>query len=95
MYVRQGPFSQLNLGTFVGMGDLYGGVWCRFAGEEPDAAIMSIGLRKGYLRFTYSYDITISSLSYKSGGSHEIGIGINLDDGKGEFSYNDCLSLFR
>jgi len=95
MYVRQGPFQQLNLGTFVGMGDIYGGLWYRHVGTEPDAVIGAIGLRKGYLRFTYSYDITISPLSNKSGGSHELGIMINLDDGKGESSYNDCMSLFR
>jgi type IX secretion system PorP/SprF family membrane protein len=95
MYVRQGPFQQINLGTFVGMGDIYGGLWYRHAGADPDAVIGAIGLRKGYLRFTYSYDITISPLSNKSGGSHELGIMINLDDGKAESSYNDCMILFR
>ena len=95
MYVRQGPFQQLNFGTFVGLGDVFGGVWYRHAGSDPDAVIGAIGLRKGFIRVTYSYDATISSLSLKSGGSHEIGLIINLDDGKGDFSYNDCLSLFR
>lgn len=95
MYVKQGPFWQLNVGTFVGMGDIYGGVWYRHAGSDPDAIIGSVGLRKGLLRFTYSYDVTVSPLSYKSGGSHELGILINLDDGRGESPYNDCLSLFR
>jgi type IX secretion system PorP/SprF family membrane protein len=95
MYVRQGPFQQLNFGTFVGLGDIFGGLWYRHSGSDPDAIIGAIGLRKGYLRVTYSYDATISKLSYKSGGSHEIGIMISLDDGKGESSYNDCLQLFR
>ncbi|HLF62439.1 MAG TPA: type IX secretion system membrane protein PorP/SprF [Saprospiraceae bacterium] len=95
MYVRQGPFQQLILGTFVGMGDIYGGFWYRHAGSDPDAVIGAVGLRKGSLRITYSYDVTISALSYKSGGSHELGIMINLDDGQGESQYNDCLSLFR
>jgi type IX secretion system PorP/SprF family membrane protein len=95
MYVRQGPFQQLNFGTFVGLGDVFGGLWYRHAGSDPDAVIGAIGLRKGNLRVTYSYDATISKLSYKSGGSHEIGIMISLDDGKGESKYNDCLQLFR
>jgi hypothetical protein len=89
MYVRQGPFQQLNFGTFVGLGDIFGGLWYRHSGSDPDAIIGAIGLRKGYLRVTYSYDATISKLSYKSGGSHEIGIMISLVDGKGESKYND------
>lgn len=95
MYVRQGPFQQLNFGTFVGLGDVFGGLWYRHAGSDPDAVIAAVGLRKGYVRVTYSYDATISSLSLKSGGSHEIGLLFNLDDGKGESSLNDCFNLFR
>jgi hypothetical protein len=95
MYVRQGPFQQLNLGTFVGVGAIYGGLWFRHAGSDPDALIAAIGLRKGYFRVTYSYDVTISDLSYKSGGSHELGVIINMDDGQDESRYNDCFDLFR
>lgn len=95
MYVRQGPFQQVNLGTFVGMGSVYGGLWYRHAGGDPDAAIIAFGMRKDQLRVTYSYDVTISALSYKSGGAHEIGILINLDDGRGDAGFNDCFSLFR
>jgi type IX secretion system PorP/SprF family membrane protein len=95
MYVRQGSFQQLNLGTFVGIGDIYGGVWYRHAGSHSDAVIGAVGLRKGSLRVTYSYDVTVSLLSNKSGGSHELGIMINLDSGKQGSIYNDCLSIFR
>ena len=95
LYVRQGPFWQVNFGTFVGLGDIYGGIWYRHVGSDPDAVIGALGLRKGHLRVTYSYDATISPLSYKSGGSHEISILMDLDDGKEEASFNDCLSLFR
>ncbi len=95
MYVRQGPFQQLIFGTFVGLGDIYGGLWYRQSGSNSDALIAALGVRKGLIRVTYSYDATISPLSYRSGGSHEIGIQINLDDGSEERSYNDCLSLFR
>lgn len=95
MFVSQGASKQLNAGTFLGFGEFYGGLWFRYANVQPDAIIAAIGFRSQHFRITYSYDATISSLSQRSGGGHELGININLDSGSTESRYNDCFSLFR
>lgn len=95
MFVSQGASRQINVGTFLGLGEFYGGAWYRHANMNPDAIIAAIGFRSGNVRITYSHDITISTLSHRSGGSHEVGIAFNFDDGRRESIYNDCFSLFR
>ena len=95
MFVSQGASRQLNVGTFLGFGEFYGGVWYRHANTNPDAVIGAVGFRKNQIRVTYSYDATISRLSINSGGAHEVGVIINLSDGRKESIYNDCFSIFR
>jgi len=95
MFVSQGASRQLNIGTFIGFGQVYGGVWYRHANLNPDAIIGAFGFKSSRFRITYSYDATISKLSLSSGGSHEIGVGITLDDKNRESKYNDCFSIFR
>ena len=62
-----------------------------------DAAIFNAGVRVNNMKISYSFDVTISSLILRSGGAHEIGIVINLDDQKFKKTndYNDCFQLFR
>jgi type IX secretion system PorP/SprF family membrane protein len=95
MFVSQGASKQINIGTFFGLGEFYGGTWYRYANDNSDAIIAAIGFRSGNARITYSYDITISALAPHSGGSHEVGIAFNFDDGQRESIYNDCFGLFR
>ena len=95
MFVSQGASRQINVGTMIGFGEFYGGVWYRHANKNPDAVIGAIGFRTGAFKITYSYDATISKLSFDSGGSHEIGINITIDNGSREWIYNDCFSIFR
>jgi len=95
MFVSQGASWQVNIGTFIGFGQFYGGIWYRHANVNPDAIIGAFGFKTEKFRITYSYDVTISSLSINSGGSHEIGIGITLEDKGRESKYNDCFSIFR
>lgn len=96
MIVKQGPFFQALAGTFIGVGNFDLGLWYRMTGRNPDAAIVSIGMQKGILRLGYSYDMTISALSLRSGGSHEVGVLINLDSlYPQESRYNDCFQIFR
>lgn len=96
MIVKQGPFFQVLGGTFVGVGNFDLGLWYRMTGRNPDAAIVSAGMQKGIFRFGYSYDMTISALSLRSGGSHEVGVLINLDSlYPQESRYNDCFEIFR
>jgi type IX secretion system PorP/SprF family membrane protein len=95
MFVGQGASRQINVGSMIGFGEFYGGVWYRHANKNPDAVIGVVGFRTGAFKITYSYDATISKLSFNSGGAHEIGINITIDNGPRESIYNDCFSIFR
>jgi hypothetical protein len=95
MFVSQGASQQVNVGTMFGFGEIFGGLWYRHANINPDAVIGVVGFRTGAFKITYSYDATISKLSFNSGGSHEIGINIRIDDGSREWRYSDCFSIFR
>lgn len=94
---KQSDLVQLNLGTLIGYNTVQLGVWYRHTFSNPDAIIASIGARKDLFRITYSYDYTISSLAVQNtGGSHEIGILINLERLYPEkTNYNDCFAIFR
>lgn len=78
MFRHQGPFNQLDLGTYVNLDPMVFGVY--FRAIEPDAVIGLVGFRKGMFSIGYSYDYTISSLTNGiSGGSHEISVIVELE----------------
>lgn len=96
MVSKQGPFNQLLGGTFFGFDPFFLGTWIRITSQNPDAAIVSVGMRTGILKLAYSYDLTISKLGVGTGGTHEIGLMINLDKLYPEESkYIDCFQMFR
>ena len=96
MYVKQGDFSQLNAGAYVGIQAVYAGLWYRHANTNGDAVIASVGLKKGMWKFGYSYDYTVSDFGIQNGGSHEFGMIIDLGEvRKKKTVYNDCFQLFR
>ncbi len=96
MYVKQGPFRQINVGAYIDFGVFFTGLWYRDTATNGDAAIASLGVRSGMFKISYSYDLTVSGLGVNSGGSHEIGIIFNFDSLlPKESKYNDCLNLFR
>jgi type IX secretion system PorP/SprF family membrane protein len=83
-YKMQGKWDQLDLGWYVDHGQLTGGLWYRGIpwlkaykqGYSNNESIIVMG---GYqtekqLRFVYSYDITISKMTMRSGGAHEISL---------------------
>ena len=43
-------------------------------GNSNEALIFSMGLIFDYFEFAYSYDFTISELSARSGGAHEVSL---------------------
>ncbi len=97
LYTRQNNFSELLGGAYIGLGPLFTGLWMRLTPNNPDAAIMNVGIRQGNMKISYSFDATVSRLSIQSGGAHELGLVFNLDDQnlrKGR-DYNDCFQLFR
>lgn len=83
-YKAQQKCDQLDLGGYVDYKDVIFGMWYRglpaLKAYQPgysndDALILMAGYSTPYrLRMVYSYDITISKLTAKSGGAHEISL---------------------
>ncbi len=94
MYLKQGDFGQLNIGTLANHDLIYGGVWYRHAFTNPDAVILVLGVHKGIFKIGYSYDISVGRLAGQSNGSHEVSLTLNFDKGK-RIDYNDCFQLLR
>ncbi len=94
LFVKQGPFGQINGGVLASFGLVYGGAWYRHTFSNADAAIFLLGVQQGKLKIGYSFDLTLSALSLsRSGGSHEVSLIFNLEDDR--VDYNDCFELFR
>ena len=83
-YKSQGKWDQLDVGGYIDHQSINFGLWYRglpgLKAYEPgypndDAVIAMIGYQTPYqLRVVYSYDITVSKLTMKSGGAHEISV---------------------
>jgi type IX secretion system PorP/SprF family membrane protein len=74
VYVQQGNFHQLNAGMAVNMFPFVGGLWLRHSFGNPDAVITMLGFQQKNYKIEYSFDYTISRLTIKSSGAHEISI---------------------
>ena len=81
-YKAQGKWDQLDVGGYIEHERLSGGLWYRGLPivkayqqgySNSEAVILMVGYETEHqLRFTYSYDITISKLTMKSAGAHEL-----------------------
>jgi hypothetical protein len=49
-------------------------LWLRHTFGNPDAVIVLLGLQQKDYKIGYSFDYTISRLTNKSGGAHEISL---------------------
>ena len=74
LFRKQGDNQQINMGLYVQKGPYVGGIWYRY----NDAAILLAGIEMGLVKIGYSYDLTVSSLSMATSGSHEISLQINF-----------------
>lgn len=74
LFHLQQTFYQLNIGLYAGKGPFVGGIWYR----NNDSFIALVGIQKGIFRIGYSYDVTISRLTQKTAGSHEISLGLHF-----------------
>ena len=74
LYMQQGKFHQLNAGLYVEKYPLVLGAYYRHNFQNPDAAIVLVGISINNFRLGYSYDITMSNVGGKSGGAHEISL---------------------
>ena len=96
LFVKQGEFSQLNVGAYVSINTIFAGLWYRHANTNSDAIIGSLGFKKGMYKIGYSYDYTISDFGIGNGGSHEVGIIIDVGaNRKKKTVFNNCFQLFR
>ncbi len=83
-YKAQGKWDQLDLGGYVEHLRVSAGLWYRGLPilkayqqgySNSEAVVLMAGFEtEQNLRFVYSYDITISKLSMRSGGAHEISL---------------------
>jgi len=68
---RQNEYNQINIGLYFSKGPLVGGLWYR----DSDSFISLLGFKKDNFKIGYSYDVTVSSLTNQTYGSHEISLG--------------------
>ncbi len=84
LFQMQGDFRQLNLGMYVNKGPVTGGFWYR----DQDSFIILMGIQQKTYKIGYSYDVTVSKLSNKTAGSHEVSFQTTL-------SCKKCKKKFR
>jgi len=77
LLANQGKNLQINAGLMSGISMVYFGAWFRYSLRNPDAFIAVLGIKKGKVRFGYSYDVTVSKLAGRTGGSHELSLIFN------------------
>ena len=101
LFVSQGPYRQLNVGAYAGLGAIVAGAWYRHAFRNSDAAILMAGFRQGVFKMGVSYDLTVSGLSSQAGGTFEVSLGILFDQSehlrkkKSRAGINDCIRMFQ
>ena len=93
LYTRQADLSQLQIGQFLSYRDFDFGLAYRLSGRTSDALIISAGIGWDHIDIYYAYDLTISSLANRSGGAHEIGIGLRI--GEPTEGSVDCFDFYR
>lgn len=84
LYKAQEKWDQLDLGGYVDHDGISMGLWYRgipgLKAYEPgqpndEAVVLLLGYETPYqLQLAYSYDVTISKLTMKSGGAHELSV---------------------
>ncbi len=101
LFVSQGPYRQLNVGAYAGLGPVIAGAWYRHTFKNADAAILMAGFRQGVFKMGISYDLTVSGLAGQSGGTYELSLGILFDKSEGlrkkkrRSDINDCIRMFQ
>lgn len=100
LFVSQGPYQQLNVGAYAGLGAIIAGGWYRHTFSNADAIILMAGYREGVFKMGVSYDLTVSGLSGRSGGTYELTLGILFDKNenlrkKKSRDINDCIRMFQ
>lgn len=84
LYQNQFGTDQYNIGVYVKRGPLIGGVWLRLNSEkdgvpQDESFIALLGVETDRFKVGYSYDLTTSSLTAKTAGSHELSFAFNFN----------------
>ena len=87
VYIQQGDFRQINAGLYVNLYPFVAGAWYRHTIDNPDAAIVLVGFQHEKFKIGYSFDFTVSRLSIKSGGAHEVSFSWQFPCPVKEFKY--------
>lgn len=101
LFAAQGPYKQLNVGAYAGLGPVICGAWFRHTFRNADAAILMAGFRQGVFKMGLSYDLTVSELAGRSGGTFELSLGVMFDKDevlrkkKRRADLNNCLRMFQ
>jgi type IX secretion system PorP/SprF family membrane protein len=96
LLASQSKFFQVNIGAQYQISTIFAGLWYRHTRKNPDALIGVLGFKKGVWKIGYSFDFTLSDLGIDQGGSHELSIGIFLDEIiKEKANIQDCFEAFR
>jgi type IX secretion system PorP/SprF family membrane protein len=78
LYMQQSASSQINLGMYYNHGSFVFGGYFRQTSNNPDAVIFLLGLRTSKVKIGFSYDATISDISYGAKQSYEVTLGFEL-----------------
>ena len=74
---KQDQFTKFTIGSNFVATSIFAGIWARgFTSGEQDAISLLLGYQRDYIKVAYSYDVTLSDASGKTGGSHELSITI-------------------
>lgn len=89
-YRNQAMMQQLDMGLYYNRMPIVIGLWYRgipviSSTKSKDAITVSAGVSVKNLSFTYSYDLTVSSLITSTGGAHELGLVYLFEQSKGKF----------
>lgn len=86
-YKAQGKYDQFDLGAYFELEPFFAGLWYRglpllkrYAPgySNRDALAVLVGTIVNDVRIGYSYDLTVSRLSTRTGGAHEITLGFEI-----------------
>lgn len=96
MFQSQRSFFHINAGIYASHLGVIAGVWYSHTIANQNAIITSLGYSQDFWKIIYSYDATLSRLSFSNGGAHEIGLSLNFDHlVPKKINYNDCFAIFR
>ncbi len=97
-YRMQEKFNQLDIGAYWYINPIEMGLWYRgipFASPDGysnnDALIMILAVTVGNIRFSYSYDYTMSDLSGSSNGANEFSIMYRFNSGYKKKTYRGAM----